>query len=537
MVHIIQQSCLEKITLNNHRFKEPYNSGSALMGEEFAYQIVLLNDEQSSECFTIKQRHGLPCHLYLVKQVSVTWPHYPVKSSGRYLLDQAGVLPDCLVPIEEEAEIVVGAVPTVILVCVESIASGTFRCEFEFISHSDNLVSCFELEIIDCEMAKPSFRYYEHIYAQSIAEDYHCPLFSELFWIALEKYFDLAARHGVSDILTPIYPAVYPALSIEYPLQLMRIEKNKADYSFNFDLFDSFVFLAQRKGIKRFVFPPLFPRLGEGSTLPFECTSGDFTYPLFGKEITADDPDYLFFLNRFLRAFYKHLNALNLTMYVSFQLTDWIDPKHLDLYEQRKKWFLKILPNVRLIDSLDDVPLYNEVDFGAPCVPMHRIQDFAKNFAVQGMVSFDPSCYTPVSDLLIASKASCLRGLGVIGYRYRIGGLLNRGFNYNSSKTGERGLPQNLNLDAGNSYPSGSLSLVYSGPEGPLPSMRLKLLYYAMQDMRAIEALEAYIPHEKICSLINKKYPLHLERANVTAEKILALREELNCLIKEHCEK
>lgn len=533
MVHIIQQSVLEKILPNNHSFKEPFNKASALIGEEFAYQIVLYNDEQKTERFTIKQCHGLPCHLYLVRQVPVTWPHHLAKSSGRYLLDRAGVLPDCLIPIDEDEEIMVGPIPTVVLVCIESIVAGTFRCEFEFISQTETLSSHFQLEIINREMAKPAFRYYEQIYAKAIAEDYHCPLFSELFWIALEKYFDVAAVHGVTDVFVPLFPSP----SEGEALQLMRIEKDKSDYKFNFDLFDSWVCLARQKGIKHFWLPPLFPNIGKRSIIPFKYTAGDFTHPLFGDEITTDDSDYLVFLDRLLRAFYKHLNELYLTRCVSFQLTDWIDPKHYILYEEHKKWFLKILRNVRLIDSLGDVSLYNEIDFGAPCVPMHLIQDFIKNFAVQGMVSFDPSCYTPTSDLLIASRAADLRVLGVISYRYRIGGLMNRGFNFNSSASGESGFPLNLNLDAGNSFPSGALSLVYSGPDGPLPSMRLKLLQYAMQDIRAIEALEAYVPYEKICSLINKKYPLPLERSKSTAEKILALREELNQLIKEHCQK
>ena len=87
MIHVIQQSCLEKILPTARMFKEPYNSASVLVGEEFGYQIVLYSDSEQSERVTFKKKIPLFCKLYLVQSVPVNWPHYKNDSKKDYVVN------------------------------------------------------------------------------------------------------------------------------------------------------------------------------------------------------------------------------------------------------------------------------------------------------------------------------------------------------------------------------------------------------------------------------------------------------------------
>ncbi|MBQ7936298.1 MAG: DUF4091 domain-containing protein [Clostridia bacterium] len=533
MIHWIQQSCLEKVTVDFDRFKKPYDHAVALIGEEIAYQIVLYNDKGSSEPFTVEDRSDLPVHLHLVKQVPITWPYRQNADGGEYLLDKPGILPDCLVPIKSGEQIMIGPNLTVLWVCAQAPIAHKCHYRIRFFSENEEVCSDFTCEVLDHELSRPSMKIFEHIYPTSVALDHHVPLFSDVHWSLLERYFAMAAKHGVTDLLTPIFPVSYPSIGVHEAVQLVQIEKEKSRYHFHYDLFDCWVLLARKQGIHRFVFPPLFPHIKTHQALPFVAYNGYRNEPLF-EDIDCFDPQYRVFITAFLRSLAKHLREMNLDCQVSFQLTDGVSEEHLETYIACKMMVYDLIQKFNIMDPVSNLGLYRRNLFASPIIPLGKLYQFLEEPTLYSIGYFDPSGYSPVADLLIAGSSARLRSLGLLSYKYNITALFNRGFNYSNSA----GAAQHaLNLDGGNAYPSGAMSLVYPGQEGPLPSIRLKLLQYALQDLRALEALEMYLSHEQILAMIRRECPVEMDKANTNAEKLLVFREKVNRLLIQYSKK
>ncbi len=537
MIHLIQQSCLEKINPYATSFKPSYDSASALVGDEIAYQIVLYSDGEKAEPVYIENLTGMYNHMYLVKQVPVVYPHVFSDKSDSYLLDTAGVLPDCLMPISEDEPLMIGPQLTVLWVCLKTSLVGKFRIRFRFYTDDCEAISDFMYEVIDHDLNDSMISFYEHIYPTSIAADYHVPLFSSRHWELLEQHFLLAAEHGVTHLLTPLYPVVYNS-TIHEPVQLFKAKLTKNGFEFNFDLLDSWVHLAQKSGIEHFVLPPLFPDLSAPKVLPFvvEVDRQDVLY--FAKGTSSFIPEYHGFLCSLLRKLIKHLRQFNLQTFFSVQLSDGVSEATMENYAECRNMVSEACRPLRILDHVSEPALYNHKEISVPILPMDKIQDILNiKHSLPMIASFDPLSHDALVDLLIAGSSARLRYLGLLSYRYNLTAYMNRGFNYNGSYGTSTYVEHGLNLDAENRFPSGAASLVYPGSDGPIPSIRLKLLLYALQDIRAIEALEKYRPYERVISMIDRECPVCSDEPNLDGSRLLAFRENVNRLLKEYKEK
>jgi len=79
--------------------------------------------------------------------------------------------------------------------------------------------------------------------------------------------------------------------------------------------------------------------------------------------------------------------------------------------------------------------------------------------------------------------------------------------------------------------------LVYPGEEGPIESIRLEVLYEAMQDLRALELLEKKIGKEQTIKLLEEglQEPLTFSvYPKGSGEWLLAARERINQAIASH---
>ena len=123
--------------------------------------------------------------------------------------------------------------------------------------------------------------------------------------------------------------------------------------------------------------------------------------------------------------------------------------------------------------------------------------------------------------------------MGILSYRNNLCNYFNRGFNYSLSPSGTRLHDVGMNLDAGGAYPSGALTLVYADQSGPKPSIRLKMLYYALQDFKIIESLERHMPVERVFALIDREYPVKLDSAATDPQKYFEFHEKIVRLFEQ----
>jgi hypothetical protein len=115
-------------------------------------------------------------------------------------------------------------------------------------------------------------------------------------------------------------------------------------------------------------------------------------------------------------------------------------------------------------------------------------------------------------------------------FKYRMAGFLHWGFNFWNTRLSVRPLDPFRETDAGGAFPGGDAFLVYPGPEGPIPSLRMKVLAEALQDMRALQALSKKIGFEATVALLEEGLdpPLTFDTYPREAGWLLAVRERIN---------
>ena len=82
--------------------------------------------------------------------------------------------------------------------------------------------------------------------------------------------------------------------------------------------------------------------------------------------------------------------------------------------------------------------------------------------------------------------------------------------------------------DAGRAFPGGDAFSVYPGPEGPIPSLRLKVFHQALQDQRALELLESLAGPGAAAGCIQDFEGMTFSRYPRSAQALLDTRERVN---------
>ena len=101
--------------------------------------------------------------------------------------------------------------------------------------------------------------------------------------------------------------------------------------------------------------------------------------------------------------------------------------------------------------------------------------------------------------------AARTRILGVQLYLFQLEGFLQWGYNFYHTELSRRQINPYETTDAGGVFPSGDPFQVYPGPDGnPEESLRFMNLHLAMQDLRALEALETLRGREHVLQLLNE---------------------------------
>ena len=187
-------------------------------------------------------------------------------------LDEPGVMPDCLQPIGDDGVLHVGEALTVLWVEVKVDYSGDLKNIINFTDQYGKVIeTCFDIRVIQKELPGKSFFYAQYIDPHSLSDTYGVPLFSSSFWDIFEKHVAMAVDHRVNTMLVPAYPIHYDD-GIQYKsVQLVDIIYEGTQYTFNYDLLDSWLLILHRNGIKRIILPPIFPSFRDFKCPNFRC--------------------------------------------------------------------------------------------------------------------------------------------------------------------------------------------------------------------------------------------------------------------------
>lgn len=546
MINVFQESCLKKITYQNfHSLKGNYTGASALINEEIAYQVVLYSDQDVPIYLDYELHYDVDqIKLYSVKQVPVPFPHRDDDPYPDYLTDEPSILPDCLVPLQKRGVITVGKFPNVIWVSVLSKTAGDHSVILRFHNADTDFTADFNLHIVNAVLDRSDFSYSAYLFPNGVANPYQSAPFTDIYWSHIGDYFKVLSENGVNELFVPIFPVIPPNPIFSDESQMVKVkvfgtEKNP-EYRFNYDIFDCWIYMAEKYGFKRYILPSFYTDLRSKKCLQIPAIGVDATKTtlFFGSEIDCTNNYYFSFVRKFYRSFKSHLEEMGIIK--KFTLINALDPAAEDTGELQRisKGIRDIFKFAPQISMVKEPNLRFDSLCGYPVVPMHKAQFFVgeDNLHNVGIYIDIDAPESPINQL-IASPSVRLRALSLYWFRYGIMKFTN--YSVNCVNTFELGKTVNpmLDTDNENCYPSGALSLLYPGAHCVYESIRLKQIFYAIQDFSAMRQLSHYISTKSIVNQMDASGNVGFRRCLIKEQSYLNFRERVRAGIEKRLQK
>ena len=525
MIHLIQHSSLDKITRDTLSPKDPYEKDFALCGEELGFQVVVYTDSDQTVPAKIRVDGNGICTTHLVKDVPVTWPHYS-KDTKPYLLDQPGMLPDCLIPLMYNDTVNINSSYIVLWITISPSYAGDQVVTTTVTTDTESASCELSLHVVDTTLPKQYFSFCQYIDPHAIARDHHVPMFSDVYWRILQNYFRFALRNGFNDIVVPLFTPEYAGYPTDERIQLVDIEVLRNNYAFRFDLMDSWIYLAKECGFENFTFPVFLPSYKTMRGARFTAKQEGRRIELLEDE-GVDSNYYTSFIRKLLYELVKRLEEHKIPGRITLYFS--AGPKvynENDYYKFRAHFFDRV-KKYRIADYDVEYDFYALDRVGVPYVHLHDVNKYIGHTEATVYGCFDITNPRDVINPLIAASSLRLRALGAYCYRNDVVGFHHMGFNYSAPPLKEAQIDPYINTDYGHRYPSGSLSMVYPGAEEPYPSIRLKQIKYAIQDYRLLDKLQLCCTPKKLNGLIDQYLKITPDSMVDDPERFQKLRAKL----------
>jgi hypothetical protein len=535
-------SPLEKVFLDREPFLCAVGEDmTALKNETLSFQIAYTSEEPPNGFgFALINVNSCIKDKVRVRKVAMIPAVYPAPANfdDNYISTTPGLFPDLLDGITDGNIPLLAGKWTALWVDVttdENTPAGIHDVEF-IISEKYSGVTLGTLnvavKVLDAVMPKQKLIHTEWFYADCLADYYDVEVFGDKHWGIIENFIREYVKHGINMVLTPLFtPPLDTGVGLERTtVQLVDVAVRNGEYSFGFDKLERWVGLCRQKGIEYFEMSHLYSQWG-AKYAPKIMADVDGTYKrIFGWDTPAVSESYKKFLRAFLPHLTDKLGEMGIAKRTYFHISDEPSLSQLDEYTSAKGQIADLLAGFQIIDALSNFEFYKTGAVPKPIPATFHTQQFIDS-GIEGLWTY--YCGDGgggVSSRLMAMPSSRNRILAVQLYKYKIEGFLHWGFNFYNSVNSIRQI--NPFYDTGNGYgfSSGDAYLVYPGKGGrPLGSIRLMVLFHAMQDLRAYELLESLVGRKRVMELIEDglEAPISFAEYPRNPEYLIGLRRKI----------
>ena len=475
---------------------------SALWGETVSLQISCRFSPDYFDdyytCFTA-QCPGGDVRVFQAQQVPCSFPCLP-SATGDYLFKEPRLVFDPLLEYSGEPVRLNSSYSRIFWVDVfVPVGSSNLTLDITCTSRNGTIQAQTQIPIhvVPTALGPQKVRHTEWFYSDCLCYQYGCTMFSEEFFEIARKYILCAAQHGVDTLLTPVFT---PSLDIEHgdrrmPGQLVQITKTESGFSFDFSLLKKWVSVALECGIEWFEIAPFFTQWGAKYAAEIYCNTPNGIETVFGWDTPALDDSYADFLSQFLPCLMQELSRLKIKEKTFFHISDEPSQEHLEHYRKARGMIEPYLEGCPIIDALSSHDFYREGLVSIPVVAEDHLAPFLNQTRTGPIWTYSCCCQDKlVPNIFLSMPSVRARILGVLMYLERLDGFLRWGYNFWNSQFSKKPINPYQVTDSELGFPSGDAFLVYPGDNGcPVPSIRLKLLRDAFQDIRALQILEQQI--------------------------------------------
>ncbi len=527
MLNLKAISSLEKVFLGDKmdQFAQ-LEKITAAAGERIGFQVVI-------ETLQALEKHRYaPIEIKIESVFSATTvvdevgyipselPAYLERCDDDYITKTSGVFPDVLYPVKNGVTKtrVYDLLPLFISI---DVPKDTKAGQYEFIlsvrdqrDDSEKEIN-LNIEVKDVTMEQSDLIFTQWLHCDSIADYFGVEMMSEKHWVLLENFIKTAARTGINMMLTPIFtPPLDTAVGTERPtMQLVQVCFDGAHYGFDFSLFDRWVELCHKYGIKYFEMSHLYTQWGV-ECCPKILVNGERK---FGWHTLANGVEYKAFLSEFIPAFTKHLNDLGIAENSYFHISD--EPSlqrenDFENYKSAKEFLSPLLKDFKMMDALSNIEFYDKGLVEIPVCATNHIEPFMERDIKERWCYYCCSQGAEVGNRFFAMPSYRNRILGVQLYVMGMVGFLQWGYNFYYAAKAAKKIDPYITSDGDRMWPSGDPYSVYPYEDGAIESIRTKVFYDALQDRMLLKALEKKKGREYVLKLIESVAGMKIDFKN-----------------------
>lgn len=528
MLRIKCLSSLEKVFSDAEPKSEQINTFSVLKNEKLSFQIAFCSDTDCKVKLGIGDKFNEYFEVFAVDDVPVALAANE-DADDFYIKKTPGMYPDILKKssvIDAKSGIWYSFWLTFSPKC--TLTGGK---AVDILLNDQKLH--FYVKIVNALLPEQELIYTNWFHCDGICDYYNVKPFTDEFWRICKNFVRTAAEHGMNCILTPLFT---PPLDTQVggertTVQLVKVKTDGSSYSFDYSDLKKWVEMCRSVGIKYFEMSHFFTQWGALHAPKIVATDENGVEKrIFGWETDSVGEEYSEFLSALsvgLKAFFKENN---MEKCVFFHISDEPSQEHIETYKKLAVLIRTLFSEYRIIDALSDYDFYKSGSVDIPIPHENSIDDFYGKVDTLWTYYCCGQGTDNLPNRFIAMPSQRNRVLGTIMYRYGITGFLQWGYNfYNNQYSLARIDPYN-DTDSGGAFPAGDPFVVYPGEDGEaVCSLRLKVFYEGLQDLRALKLLESLTCREYVLGLIGS---IDIRHYPTQAPWLLNLHEKVNSEIQ-----
>lgn len=534
----VQVSSLVKTRPEEICTSREISSKKLMKGEVFSYQITLWTDRKADFEVTFESPISEFIKLYTVKNSYVDFPTYDWGCDD-YITKTPCLMPDMLIPLEDERyklRLVRESASLWVYVRIpEDAAAGDYDVKLSFDGWSEDgstvkLTKTMTLHISDEVVPENPLKVTQWFHVDCIADVHGVPVYSEEHWALIDKYMALAVSLGINMILTPVItPPLDTKVGTTRPCtQLVGIEKNGENYTFDFTLLKRWVDLCRKNGVKYYEISHLFSQWGIKHSANVKVKiDGEEKY-LFGWHTDAQDPEYRRFLEAFLPSLVDFFEKEGIKDRCYFHVSDEPSANSLEAYEYAANLIKPLIGGCQTLDAISDYDFYENGLISTPAVSIAHLEKFIENNVENKWCYYCCGEAYEVSNRFMAMPSYRTRIIGLQMYKYGIKGFLQWGYNFYYTQLSVKLIDPHVTTSADKAFPSGDAFSVYPYGNGVTPSLRAFVFKEALNDFAVCTALERKIGREAVIKLIDSEAGM-----NVTFKQYPRCEEYIPNLIEK----
>ena len=536
MLKIKQLSSLVKVFSDEEPKAKSFDRLSMFRNERASVQVAMLSDVDCEVSIEIKSAIADKVKTYYVEEI---YSSLPVgKNQDDYTLRrEAGYFPDLLRPLDGKIRFVGGKWQSlwIEVFSSENLPVGEQSVEVVIKTENDEQKVKFIFDVIDASLPKQKLIYTNWLHTDCIATRYGVEVFSEEYWRLVEKYLKTACEYGMNMALTPLFtPPLDTQIGKERPtVQLVGVEYANDEYKFDFSLLDRWIDTCQRAGIEYFEMSHLFTQWGAKKCPKIVAKVGGVEKKIFGWNTRGAGKKYRRFLSALAPKLKEYLKNKGIADRTYFHVSDEPFKMVLRTYSKASQIVKELFGEFAIIDAASNYDFYQKGLLQLPIPATNHIKPFIGNVP-ELWTYYCGAQDVGVSNRFFSMPSQRTRAIGYQLYKYDVKGFLHWGFNFWYKRLSKGPIDPFKETAAGKAFPSGDSFVVYPGEDGaPLLSLRLKVFFDGLQDMRALQLAESLVGKEKVLEVLEDGIePIAFDKFPHSDEWQLEVREKINNLCR-----